>query len=52
MDVDITYPEMAYIRQLLQKDNPKKDSIDEDVRIDLLDKIQGLEEDYAAGLIS
>lgn len=52
MIVEITYKEMAYIRELLQKDKPHRNSIDEVIRKDILAKLRLLERDYAAGLIS
>jgi len=52
MILELTYKEMAYIRQLLQIDNPRKDSIDDDIRKEILKKLSLLERDYAEGLIS
>jgi len=52
MKLELIYKEMAYIRQLLQIDNPRKDNIDYDIRKELLRKLGLLERDYAEELIS
>ena len=52
MKLELTYKEMAYIRQLLQIDHPRADSIDDDIRREILAKLGLLERDYADGLIS
>lgn len=49
MDLEITYPEMALLRELLQRAFSHRQTIDEEIRIKLLEKIQQLEDDYAAG---
>lgn len=51
MILGLTYAEMAYIRELLQKDSNHRDTINEELRKKILDKIQLIENDIANDLI-
>ena len=52
MQIDITYPEMAYMRELLRKNYNHRETINEEIRMKILEKIQKLENDYGAGFTS
>jgi len=50
MVLGLTYREMAYIRELLQKANPQINSIDECLRKAILAKLGILEREYKEAL--
>lgn len=52
MKLELKYQEMAYIRELLHKDYNHRNTINQEIRENLLRKLQKLEDDYAAGLVS
>lgn len=52
MLLELTHKKMAYLRDLLRKDTPKSNSVDEESHRDLLTQLQNLEDRYAAGLIA